>query len=345
MHDERTWPGERQPRRRQPVASRVFAQRRQQTRRHSLPLDSQRHHHVGVPKRLVDGRRDVEPAATCRATRSPCLKPAQERRGAAQPEVGPRRRQRPDVGARDPRVENVAQDDHLPPGHGSAGQVRAHRVEIEQGLGRVGVPAVAAVQDGPGERFRGKIRRPGHRVADYQHFRAERLDRPDCVDERLPLRHRRRGCGDVHDVGRQVLGRDLERHPGPSRRLVEKDRHVPPAQRRDLGDRPLEDLAHRVRRAHDELDLGPRHDVQIEQVAMAPGDRLGFGRRVHRRDDDRRLVGRWRGLGGGRRAHATGSASGAPTSTRSMRTASSSSISSRWTLTISSREVGTFLPT
>ena len=71
-----------------------------------------------------------------------------------------------------------------------------------------------------------------------------------------PFETDERRRGDVDDVGRQVLGRDLERDAGPGRGLVEEDRDLPAAQRRDLGDRPGEDLAHRVGRAHDELDVG-----------------------------------------------------------------------------------------
>ena len=61
--------------------------------------------------------------------------------------------------------------------------------------------------------------------------------------------------GDVHDVGGEVLGGDLEAHARPRRGLVEEDRHVATAQGRDLRDRSREDLLHRVGRPHDEVDL------------------------------------------------------------------------------------------
>jgi hypothetical protein len=83
---------------------------------------------------------------------------------------------------------------------------------------------------------------------------------------------------DVHDVGREVLRRDLERDAGPGRRLVEQDRHVPATERRDLRDRAAEDLAHRIGRPHDQLDVGPGEDVDVEEVAMAPAEGLLVGR-------------------------------------------------------------------
>ena len=169
---------------------------------------------------------------------------------------------------------------------------------------------------------------PAHAVAHHEHLRAERLDRPDGVDQRLALRHRRGRCRDVHDVRRQVLGRDLERDAGPRRRLVEQDRHVPTAQRRDLGDRPRQDLAHRVGRAHDEVEVGGRQAVDVEQMAMAPADRLRFRGDIDGRDDD---LGRRRALVD-HVGHATGSAASGLSTRRSISTPSSPSVSSRCTL-------------
>ena len=97
----------------QPVAGRVFAQRRQQPGRHPLALDPQRHDDVGVAQRLVDRGRDVEAPAGRRSPAGPRLEAAEQRRRAAQPQVGAGRGQRPDVGARHARMEQVAEDHDL----------------------------------------------------------------------------------------------------------------------------------------------------------------------------------------------------------------------------------------
>ena len=89
---------QRQPLAREPVPRRVLAERRQQPRRHPLLLDPQRHDDVGVPQRVVDRRTSRgtgRPAADARER--PRLEAAQERRRAAQPDVGAGGGQRPDV--------------------------------------------------------------------------------------------------------------------------------------------------------------------------------------------------------------------------------------------------------
>jgi hypothetical protein len=51
-------------------------------------------------------------------------------------------------------MQDVAEDDDLAAGQRAALEPRTERVQVEQGLRGVGVPAVAAVEDGPGERLR-----------------------------------------------------------------------------------------------------------------------------------------------------------------------------------------------
>ena len=53
------------------------------------------------------------------------------------------------------------EDDDLRPGERSARETLAHRVEVEEGLRRVGVPPVAAVEDVPVEVLGCEVRRPG----------------------------------------------------------------------------------------------------------------------------------------------------------------------------------------
>ena len=59
-------------------------------------------------------------------------------------------------------MEDVAEDHDLPAAQvRAAGQVLADRVQVEQRLGRMGVPAVAAVEDRPAEVLGGEVRRAG----------------------------------------------------------------------------------------------------------------------------------------------------------------------------------------
>ena len=58
---------------------------------------------------------------------------------------------------------------------------------------------------------------------------------------------------------------------GPRGRLVEQDRHVRATERRDLGDRPCEHLAHGVRRAH--------HQLQLRRASARPRPADGDGAR------------------------------------------------------------------
>ena len=66
---------------------------------------------------------------------------------------------------------DVAEDHDLAALERAAGQPRAHRVQVEQRLGRVGVPAVAAVEHGPAEHLGREVRRARHRVAHDEHLR------------------------------------------------------------------------------------------------------------------------------------------------------------------------------
>ena len=101
----------------------------------------------------------MEPTPRGRPAPGPRLEPAQERRRTAQPEVGAGRGERPDVRAGHPRVQDVAEDHHLAAGQRRVAEVRAHRVQVEQGLGGVGVPAVAAVEHGATEHLGREVRR------------------------------------------------------------------------------------------------------------------------------------------------------------------------------------------
>ena len=148
--------------------------------------------------------------AAAPATR-PRLEPAQERR----PGRTARGRRRPRSASRCSsarRANGARRRGSRPcaPRRDAARQPRSQRVQVEQRLGRVGVPAVAAVEDRAAEVSAARYGAPDAAWRMTSISRPERLDRPDRVDERLALRDRRARRGDVDDVGRQVLGGDLE---------------------------------------------------------------------------------------------------------------------------------------
>ena len=137
------------------------------------------------------------------------------------------------------------------------------REAVEQGLGGVLVPAVAGV-DHRAVDPRGHL--PGHarrRVADDDGVDPHGLDGLHRVPERLALLHRRRRHREVHGVGRQPLGRGLERQPGAGGLLEEEGDHRLAPQGGHLGHGPLADL--------DEGVADPQH--LLDPVRPQVGDR------------------------------------------------------------------------
>ena len=256
-------------------------------------------------------------AAVGRQGARPRLEPRQQGGRAADPHVGPGRGEAPDVGTRHARMEDVAQDHDLAAGDAAARQAGAQRVEVEQRLAGMGVPAVPGVDDVSAEDVGGEIRGAAPAVTHHEHVGAECLERAHRVHERLALGHRAAGGGHVDDVRPEPLGGRLERDARARRGLVEEDRHAHPLERGPARAAVAQDDGHLVGPAHDRVEVGRREVVHVEQVAMPPGLRAGH------------------------------EAIAAPDSARrSMKTPSSPpSTSSRWTRMTSSREVGTFLPT
>src|SRR6185312_9956727 len=134
-----------------------------------------------------------------------------------------------------------------------------------------------------------------------------RLQGERRVLQRLALRDARSTGPEVDHVRRQPLRRELEADPCAGRVLEEEVDDGAPAQRRHLLDHPGADLPERSRRVQDPRDVVPRKVVHRQQMFV----------------------------------HAPPS----PSSDRRTVTASAPSSSWTWTRTLSSRLVGTFLPT
>ena len=96
-----------------------------------------------------------------------------------------------------------------------------YRVGIEQGLGRMFVRAISAIDDACLGQFRERMRRSGSRVPDNDAIRRHRVQRSCSVDERFALRDAACRGRDVHHVGGEAFARNLEREQGP-RRIFEE---------------------------------------------------------------------------------------------------------------------------
>ena len=124
------------------------------------------------------------------------------------------------VGAGDPGVLDVADDRDLHAGERVA-PVAPQGEGVEQRLGRVLVPAVTGVDDRGVDPAGDPLRDAARAVPHDDGVDAHGLDGADGVEQRLALPQRGRTGREGHGVGRQALGRRLERQPGAGRVLVE----------------------------------------------------------------------------------------------------------------------------
>ena len=221
---------------RQPEARAVLPQARHEGLLHALSLHPQQVQHVD----LLDHRVEVVGGGRRGHRR-------QQRGRGHERDVGSEQGEDLDVAAGHPAVADVADDgDAHAVEPARAAERGAHGVGVEQRLGRVGVPAVAAVDDA-GRRPPADL--PGHAagaVADDEGVDAHRRHRLDGVAEALALVDAGRPDAERHHVGRQALGRRLERQAGPRRVLEEQVADRLAAQRRHLRVGPPVDLGHRV---------------------------------------------------------------------------------------------------
>ena len=147
----------------------------------------------------------------------------------------------------------------------------ADREGVEQRLRGVLVRPVAGVHDGAREVPREKVRRARARVADHDGVRRHRHEVPSRVEERLALGDGRPDRRERDRVGREAPLGDLEREPRPRGVLEEQVRDELSAQRRDLLDRALVDLAHGLGGVEDEADVVLGDPVDVEEVLLRKG--------------------------------------------------------------------------
>ena len=182
----------------------ILLARRQQRSAHALVLQAQGDDHIGVLDALFEGMAHTH-AHLRHVGRHQRARAHHAHLGAAQ------RGQAMDVGARHARVQHVAHD-----GHGEVAEVFfvvPDGVEIQQPLRGVGMAPVARVDDVDVRRHMLGDQIGSTRLAVPHHKQVGRHGREvgDGVEQRLALAGRTAGDVEVEHVGRQALGRDLER--------------------------------------------------------------------------------------------------------------------------------------
>ena len=179
----------------------------------------------------------------------------QQRAGRDQAHPRPHRGEQQDVGARDPRVHDVAADrDHQAL---DAALAPADGERVEQRLGRMLVAAVAGVDHRAVDVAGEQRDRAAVLVAHHQHVRMHRVQGHRGVDQGLALLDRGRADRHVDDVGAEPLAGELERGARARRALEEQVDLGPAAQDRRASCRP----GGRARRScrRDPEDAGSRH--------------------------------------------------------------------------------------
>jgi len=126
-------------------------------------------------------------------------------------------------------VADVADD-----GHAAIGEVSksfTHRQEIEEALRRMGMAAVAGIDNRNLDRAGQKVGGAGGGVSDHDGIDAHGLDVPSGVGERLALADARAPLREIHHLGAESLGRDGEADSRSSAVLEEEIGDEPPLER------------------------------------------------------------------------------------------------------------------
>ena len=149
-------------------------------------------------------------------------------------------------------------------------QPLVQRVDVEQRLRGVLVLAVAGVDDRRRAPARDELRRTGPRGAQDYRIRLVGAQGEDGVLQRLALLDARSARREVHDVGGQALGRELEGAAGPRGRLIEEVQHHPAPQRGNLLDLTVGHLSEALGLGDDALDRAAVEVLYRQEVPHVP---------------------------------------------------------------------------
>ena len=253
-----------------------------------------------------------------------------EGRGSAEHDGGSHCGEAEDVGAGDAAVEGVADDDDFLAVE--AAEAGAHRHQVEEGLGGMGVASVAGVDDAGAVEVSGEeVGGSGVWASDDDEVGAHCLEGEGGVEERFAFFGAASGAGDVDDVGAEHLAGLFEGDAGSGARFEEDGDDDFSAERGGFFDAAAEEFAHRLRLVEHADDLAAREVVEVEHVLAAGERSLGVGGRRRRAPE--------------RCAWGVGQHGSSLLSWRMRATSSTLSISATRTCTSSLRDVGMFLPT
>ena len=187
--------------------------------------------------------------------------------------------QQVNVGARHAAVHDIAANRHgqalqptLAPPDGDG---------VEQGLGRMLVGAVAAIDDHTFDLLRKQIDCAALRMAADQHVRVHGIQGKRGIEQRLALLDRTVLDRHIDDVGAKTQRRQLKRCAG-ARRILEKQIDYGPAAQRLAGSgRAAVALGIMVRPIEQQVDFFGRQPLDAQQVAVPEIELRFFQRSDH----------------------------------------------------------------
>ena len=239
MHDDGVRLGQCQLLRRQAIVAEVLAGRGQQGAVHALVLQAQHDDHVAILEAFVHVVEDMH------AELVHVLRQQRFRADGAHFRHA-ERGQRMDVGAGDTGVQDVTDDGH--PQLREVLLVVTDGVHVEQALRRVGMPAIAGIDDvdvvatGTLQVLGNQVGRPARRMAHDEQVGVHGAQVVDGIEQGLALGRRRLVDVEVDDVGAQTLGGNLEGGAGARRVLEKQVEDALAAQQRHLLDLAYRDF-------------------------------------------------------------------------------------------------------
>src|SRR5688572_4876253 len=273
MHYDHVGRGAFEVPRMQAIVHGVFAHRGKERRVLSLALNSEDHHHVrsvnGIFKMFLDAQSALDEIAEF---------VWHERAWTTYADIRAELCQQIDIGTRDARVQDVANDRDLQSFDSSF--VFTNRERVEQGLSRMLVRAVAGVDDRRGAHAREMLRRTGHRVTNDDAIRRHRFEVARSVEQSLAFGDAGGRNADVHGIRREAFGGNFEGSPRSGRWFEEEIYNSAPAECRDFFDLAFGNVAKRFGRIEQVRDFCRLELAYAEEVFAIKRSGGGCARHV-----------------------------------------------------------------